>query len=158
MRLFLTSHLLNLDPRWFPLARDISRPLKSKARCLSALKRRLFPSLALPSRGCGVSLIEGLLSFASFLHFISWLPVNAEAGLRAATAAAAAFMTAHIISQPGGKQLVCAEGERVKGRRGVSDCCNCRQLERGENPKNGSGITGEEALASSRAACGVFRL
>lgn len=80
----LTSHLLNLDPRLiqsasFPLARNISRSLKSKARCLFSPKRRLFPSLALLSRRCGVSPIEGLLSFTSFLHFRSWLPVNAEA-------------------------------------------------------------------------------
>lgn len=42
-------------------------------------KRRLFLSPALTSRRCGVSPIEGLLSFTSFLHFSSWLPVNAEA-------------------------------------------------------------------------------
>lgn len=83
VRLSLTLHLLNLDPRLiqsasFPLARNISRSLKSKARCLFSPKRRLFLSLALTSRRCGVNPIEGLLSFTSFLHFRSWLPVNAE--------------------------------------------------------------------------------
>lgn len=42
-------------------------------------ERRLFSSLCLTSQCFGVSLIEGMLSFTSFLYSISWFPVHAEA-------------------------------------------------------------------------------
>lgn len=42
-------------------------------------KSRLFSSLCLTSQYWSVSSIEAMLSFTSFLYFISWFPVHVEA-------------------------------------------------------------------------------
>lgn len=54
--------------------------MKSKLFFFSVWReRRLFSSLCLTSQCFGVSLIEGMLSFTSFLYSISWFPVHTEA-------------------------------------------------------------------------------